>query len=145
MCAEVLVAASLILACSEAHPTEPDRAAAASMAAVEWLELVDASDYEGSWEAASEHFRQDMARFGKDVSFWVKALEVSRAPLGELRAREATRVDVDAELPGVANDAFVKIDYSSSFSVRNGVTETIGMILESDGEWRMATYVIDRE
>ena len=109
-------------------------------AALSWLAIVDAGDYEESWHQASELFRQDMARFGKDVSFWAKSLGVSRTPLGKVRSREAVHV----ESKSGARAALVEITFASAFEGADHVTETIVMMLEDDGEWRMATYLIAR-
>ena len=145
--ADVLLATSLLLGCSApTHPTvEQEPRAAAEAAARSWLEVVDAGDYEKSWDAASELFRQNMARFGKDASFWVKSLNVSRAPLGDVRMREVARVEPDAGIAGMPPGDFVEVEYLGTFVNQDRVTETIVMTLESDAEWRMANYIIDRE
>ena len=121
-----------------ARAAEPEEAA--ETAALSWLSIVDAGDYQDSWHSASELFRQNMARFGKDASFWAKSLGVARKPLGEVRSRKSTSVQPKRG----AGAPLVEIVYTSAFAAADGVKETLVMTLEDDGEWRMASYVIER-
>jgi len=129
-----------VLAFRQDAPARGAEPGDAETAARSWLSIVDAGDYEDSWHSASELFRQNMARFGKDASFWAKSLGVARKPLGEVRSRKSTAVQPKSG----AGAPLVEIVYASAFAAADGVQETMVMTLEDDGEWRMASYVIQR-
>jgi hypothetical protein len=136
------LAAGLVVAlgCGQDAPTRgSEQEEVAEAAARSWLAIVDAGDYDESWHRASELFRLNMARFGKDVSFWTKSLGVSRSPLGEVRSRKTTHVDLKSGPPPL-----IEIVYTSAFAQADDVRETIVMTFEDDGEWRMASYEIER-
>jgi Protein of unknown function (DUF4019) len=119
---------------------------AAEHAAARWLGLVDEGRYEESWEAASEAFRANMTRFGKGKGFWERALETSRRPLGALAERSVSRTGDGAPMPGdpAAATKYLEVVYHSEFEHERDVTETVVMILDPDGLWRVYNYVIRR-
>jgi hypothetical protein len=120
--------------------------AAARAAASSWLSVVDAGRYQESWEEASAAFRENMARFGKSVEFWVKALGAARTPLGSPVSRSVIRVaPIDAMPGGPAGRRYLELVYDSDFEHADPVTESVVMTLDDDGVWRMFNYVIRRE
>ncbi|MGH9322481.1 MAG: DUF4019 domain-containing protein [Vicinamibacteria bacterium] len=133
------------LACGSGPTTgalEPSEEAAKT-AAASWLALVDRGSYEESWHKASEAFRLNMARFGKSVGFWVKSLETSRKPLGDIDARTVTRTAEAKGMPGASEDGrYLELMYESRFEEAETMTETLVMTLDGDGVWRMFNYVI---
>jgi hypothetical protein len=119
--------------------------AAASAAASSWLAIVDAGRYEESWEEASVGFRENMARFGKSMEFWVKALGAARTPLGSTVSRTVTRVAPTEAMPGGPEGRrYLELIYDSRFENADAVTETVVMTLDDDGAWRMFNYVVRR-
>ena len=62
------------------------KASAAQAAARDWLALVDRSDAQASWNAASKKFQEAMP-----VSGWADALAKARDPLGPAKGRTRLR------------------------------------------------------
>ncbi len=118
---------------------------AARAAASSWLAIVDGGRYEESWEEASVGFRENMARFGKSMDFWVKALGAARTPLGPTVSRTVTRVAPTEAMPGVPEGRrYLELVYDSRFENAYAVTETLVMTLDEDGDWRMFNYLVRR-
>jgi hypothetical protein len=135
-----LLAAALAFAPRFAPEEAEARAAASS-----WLAIADKGRYEESWEEASSAFRENMARFGKSKTFWVKALGVSRGTLGAAISRTVNRVAPSEGMPGGPEGRrYLELVYEGRFENADAVTETVTMTLDDDGVWRMFNYVIQR-
>ena len=135
-----ILAAALASASGFASEETEVQAAASS-----WLAIADQGRYEESWEEASSAFRENMARFGKSKSFWVKALGASRGPLGAAISRTVNRVAPGEGMPGGPEGRrYLELVYESRFESAETVTETVIMTLDDDGAWRMFNYVIHR-
>ena len=86
-----------------------------------------------------------MRKFGKGLEFWVKALGTSRSPLGGVLSRTVRTAEEQNAGPGGAVGKYYHIEFSSVFENNDSVVETLVMILESDGQWRMFNYIIRRD
>jgi hypothetical protein len=125
------------------QPTEsnPDAEKAAVEAADAWLKLVDAGQYEKSWQEASEFFRNAVSQ-----ADWQKSImEVFRKPLGKLVSRtlKSTDYTTTAPAPGAPDGQYVIIQYDSSFENKKSAVETVTPMLDKDGKWRVAGYFPD--
>jgi DNA-binding CsgD family transcriptional regulator len=97
----------------------------------QWLALVDASDWQASYDAAGKTFRDP-----NTVATWKAASEQVRLPLGELRRRELVTVNEIASPEG-----YRVVQFRSDFARRDGVIESITLQTEG-GKWRVAGYYI---
>ena len=121
------------LACSSSTPsTEPAKAAASA-----WLNLVDAADSRSSWEQASVNFKSAVSS-----AQWSQALSGVRGPLGALRQREQKTAQFTKTLPGAPDGQYVVLQYQSSFQSKAAATETVTVVLDPDGSWRVVGYFI---
>jgi hypothetical protein len=126
-----LSASSLAFA-SSTPSSEPAKAAATA-----WLNLVDAADSRSSWEQASVHFRSAVSS-----AQWSQALSGVRGPLGALRQREQKTTQFTKTLPGAPDGQYVVLQYQSSFQSKANATETVTVVLDPDGSWRVVGYFI---
>jgi Protein of unknown function (DUF4019) len=101
-----------------------------------WLRGVDVGDYAASWRSAAGLFR---AALTEDK--WVEALEAVRRPLGEVRTRRL-RATRDVPLPAAPEGRALVLEFASDFAGRASATETLTLVHEDDGEWRVAGYFI---
>ena len=133
-----LAAMFIFMACSrEEKIDENDAVNAAVTAAENWLELVDGRNITGSWEATAEIFKQ-----GGDLAQWQSALEEASKVYGKLVSRQLREALYKSKLPGGGRGHFVVIQYDSVFEKREKVLETITPMLEKDGHWRVAGYIV---
>jgi len=121
--------------------SNPQAEKAAVAAADVWLKLVGTGQYEKSWQEASEFFRNAVSQ-----ADWQKSvMEVFRKPLGKLVSRTLKSTDYTTTAPApVAPDGqYVIIQYDSSFQNKKSAVETVTVMLDKDGKWRVAGYFPD--
>jgi hypothetical protein len=112
-------------------PAEDDPATAGQ----KWLSLVDDEKYKESWNQASSMFRREVTE-----EQWLAALKRSRAPLGSLVSRTASRVEFSKFLRGAPEGEYAIIHFSTAFTNKNA-TERLTLVKE-DGRWQTAAYGI---
>lgn len=103
---------------------------AAQTAAQAWLGLVDAGKYGESWEACAEQTRK-----ADDKQTLVTAYTRLFQSTGELKSRAMLSIIYAKEGDG----EFVNMQFDTRFA-RTRVTETVAMIREKDGQWRVSGY-----
>ena len=105
--------------------------------AADWLRLVDALDARASWDAAGASFREAVS-----PEDWAEQLVAARKPLGPLTTRalavEQSMNDLPGELPG----EYVVQQYHAVYDGRQAVTETLTLLREANGDWRVVGYFI---
>jgi uncharacterized protein (TIGR03067 family) len=107
---------------------------AAMAAAQEWLNLVDAAKYAESWEASAK-----INRDGISKQKMVDAYREMFKPLGSLKSRDYRTREYKTGMPGAPVGEYMVIQFRTQFA--NGrVTETVVLIRESDGQWRVSSY-----
>ena len=102
-----------------------------------WLTLVDAGQYDKSWDQAASLFKESLS---KDQ--WVKSLQTARMPLGKVISRTSTSTTYTTSLPGVPDGKYVVIKYDTSFENKKSAVETVTPMLDKDGKWRVSGYFI---
>jgi len=110
---------------------------AAQTAASLWLEKLDASEFEQTWELAASVFKSALTR-----DAWVKAAQSARKPLGAVKSRTDKSVTWSRSLPGVPDGQYVVIQYDTVFENKAGSVETLTVMVDTDDEWRMIGYFI---
>lgn len=123
-------------ACSPGHGSET-REEQATEAAKQWLALVDAGDYEKSWDEAATYFRAAITR-----ERWAATLKGVRSPLGKAQEREVKTRQFATELPGAPDGEYVVIQFATRFDAKANAIETVTPMLNEDGEWRVSGYFI---
>ena len=105
-----------------AEETQRDREREA--AARNWLALVDASDWQSSYDAAGLAFQKP-----NTVATWQAASEAARIPLGAVKERETVAIEFVAAPPG----GYEIVRFRTNFAARDGVIETVTLERESSG------------
>jgi len=104
--------------------------------ALAWLALVDAGDYESSWEQAAPFFQMSISR-----DKWAGALTQVRAPLGEVMTRELSHSAPKTNLPGAPKGDYLIMRLSTAFAHEASAVETLTMQQGPQG-WRVVGYFI---
>lgn len=105
--------------------------------ATSWLALVDGGNYAQSWEAASSYFKSKVT---KDQ--WVSEAGQVRVPLGEVKSRRLTSVESLKNPPNAPPGDYVREQYTTSYAKLAAAIETLALIKEKDGQWRVIGYFI---
>ena len=116
--------------------TADDKTEAAEQAAVVWLSLVDAGQYELSWKEAATLFRQAVS-----TSDWVKAVRAAREPLGKLVDRNLLTATYSTTLPGAPDGEYVVLQFRTVFENKAQAIETVTPMLDG-GNWRVSGYYV---
>jgi hypothetical protein len=118
---------------------ESDKAAeqAALRVANEWLQLVDNTKYDESWNSAAEFFKSAVSR-----DSWQQTLQAFRSPLGKIISRKVKSKKFTTSLPGAPDGQYVVIQYDTSFENKRSAIETVTPMLDKDGKWRVSGYYI---
>ena len=106
---------------------------AAVASANRWLALVDASDWQASYDATARSFRSV-----NTVDRWADASRNVRVPLGAIK----TRVLVTADFAPAPPDGYWVIKFRTDFAGKTGAIERIALVREDDA-WRVVGYTID--
>ena len=111
---------------------------ASATAAAQWLAMVDAGQYDMSWNYLSLRLQ---LIFPKDS--WVTYLKSMRAPLGNTQSR-AVALQSPAENPkGLAPGLYMLILYNTTFSRQGTEQELVTLVLENN-VWRVLSYNIGK-
>lgn len=106
---------------------------ATESAARAWLELVDASDWQASYDATGTAFR-DL----NTIEGWASASQQVRTPLGALVSRELTGEHyVNAPPHG-----YREVTFTSRFANQPSATERVTLVREGD-EWKVVGFLIE--
>jgi hypothetical protein len=129
---------SLLLSAGIAAGVDSDNTqAAAQLAALNWLALVDTGNYAQSWSSAATVFRQKITS-----SQWQTAVANARTPLGALRTRTLESATATHSLPGAPDGDYVVIKFASSFENKASAVETVTPMKDTDGKWHVSGYYI---
>ena len=132
LCTPLLAAVFPMIATAAPGPT-----AAAQAASKEWLEKLDAADYNGTWESAALMFKSAVS-----VQAWQQVSQSVRSPLGAFRSRGDRSATYTKTLPGVPDGEYVVVQFDTTFENKAQAIETVTAALDRDGAWRVAGYFI---
>lgn len=110
---------------------------AAVTAASRWLRQLDNGQYPEAYAAGGALMRQKVA-----LDAWQGAIAQARTPLGMVHKRELTFGALEKEIPGLARGDYAQLRFRTDFATKYEVTESVTMMLESDGQWRPIGYFI---
>ena len=132
-----LALALAALVAPEAVPAGHPAAAAADAptvtAARSFLALIDADDWDASWDAIGQAIRS-----GNTKAVWTSVSNDMRAKYGKPGKRELVSVDLVPAPP----HGYTVVKFRTDYARKAGAIETLSMAREGDG-WRVAGIMID--
>lgn len=128
-----VVAGAAPLAAQDPHEAHEQAARADAEA---WLALIDAGDYQASWEAAASPFKQAVT-----PELWAQQGALISGQLGEFQGRRLEDAQYTTELPNVPPGEYVALTYASEFANLPAAREFVTLVLE-EGEWRVIGYYV---
>lgn len=112
------------------------RVEASTIAATQFLELVDAGQYGESWDTCATYLKNDIPR-----EDWVKKLSAVRSVTGKLLNRKQTNFTYTKNAnEGIPEGEYMVYYFDSTFQNKEHLPETLTMMLENDNTWRVAGY-----
>jgi hypothetical protein len=113
-----------------------DASKQATDAATGWLTLIDAGQYDESWNQAATMFRRRVTQ-----SQWAQEVKVVREPMGKVQSRAAAGARLVTSLPGAPDGHYAILQFRSKFASKADATETVTMTMQND-TWKAAGYFI---
>ena len=129
--------ALLVAAISFGSGHAQDSNVAAQQAAESWLALVDGQQYPESWRAAATLFKNAVTQ-----QTWQRAVQTARSPLGALKSRTVKSTTSAKTLPGAPDGEYVVLQFNTTFERKALALETVSVVLEADGNWRVVGYFV---
>ncbi len=114
--------------------------AAATKAALAWLDLLDAGMYGQTWEAAAEAFQSAVTKAN-----WEQSVVSARDPYEPFGARVLFLARYTEELPNAQPGEYFILQYRTAVSEDRTVVETLVPMRDPDGVWRVAGYFVRPE
>lgn len=106
-------------------------------AAETWIALVDGGQYAASWQASAAFFRNAVPQ-----QKWAEAAETARGPLGSLKSRTIKSSTATKSMPGAPDGEYVVFQFNTTFEKKAAALETITVLHEPDGQWRVVGYFV---
>ena len=131
-----VISVFVLLACSVGQ--DPNLKAA-TYASQTWLALVDAGHYSESWESASPWFQQKISK-----EQWGQTMSSFRSPLGQLMSRQLMNASYETNPADAPAGRYYVIQFRTTFADYPPVTETVTMMQEPNGQWRVSGYYFRR-
>jgi len=110
---------------------------AAQTAAEAWLKIVDAGRYDDSWSASAKLFQGAVTK-----EQWHQAAASARGPLGDLVSRKVKSRQYTTTLPGAPDGKYVILQFESVYKAKAAAVETVTVMVDPDGAWRVSGYFI---
>jgi hypothetical protein len=133
LCLTVSLLAAM-MGCGKGNPAAETAAVAAAQS---WLSLVDAGQYDASWDQAAQAFKAAVTK-----EQWLLSVRSARNPLGAKLSREVKTKRYLTSLPGAPDGEYVVIIFAASFQNKKTTIETVTPMLDKDGTWRVSGYYI---
>jgi hypothetical protein len=135
----LLIAAACFLGAVSAGRAlaQDPRASAAQKAALSWLALADAGNSTGSWQAAGKLFQNAITS-----DQWGDALKKVRPPLGAAVERSMLSTQFTTTFQGAPDGEYALLVFRTSFANKTDSRETVTLVREPDGVWRVIGYYI---
>jgi hypothetical protein len=122
---------------AEAVSAEEAAKQAARVSAEAWLGLVDRAEYAQSWEQAATFFQSSVSK-----EQWQQAVQGVRDSLGPLASRKFRASEYKASLPGAPEGKYVVVYYDTAFAKNPSTTESVTLVQEPDGSWKLVGYFV---
>ena len=129
-----IAAMAIVLAAgATAQAGEQEEIARGRDEALTWLSIWDAGNVEASREAASAYFKKDVSS-----DYERSVYDDLRRPLGALRQRSFK----SSEFNTLPDGEYLNIVFDSDFANKSAATETVDLVREADGRWKVSAWLI---
>lgn len=133
----ILIVTFLIIVIYPQYSNKPDAntIAAATAAATEFLQMVDAGQGENSWLVTAEYLRENIT-----LPAWQKKLAKIRTATGPLVMRELADASFTAPIKDFPDSQAIMLSYDSEFQLKQETGEVVTLLLDSEKGWQVVGY-----
>ena len=133
----VVAAVALFLGTAGSAGTQEEAIEQARTAALAWLPILDAHQYDDSWEAAGEALRGAVTQ-----KEWTLRWSATLGPLGAVTSRGVKSSKYSTTMFGAPDGEYVVLGFDTARENKRTVVETVVLRKEPDGLWRVSGYRI---
>jgi hypothetical protein len=102
-----------------------------------WLSLIDAAQYDKSWDAASKVLQLTVPR-----AQWTKIMDQIRKPLGKPVSRKVTDVRTSKDPHGLPPGDYMVYVYQTKFPGKDDSYEMLTLVYD-ESKWQVMTYQVN--
>ncbi len=110
----------------------------ASAEGTHFIALIDQQQYRSAWNDAGPILRELVS-----VDIWSEGVRLIREPLGSTTSRKLVSHEQLASIPGGLSGSFYRIHYRAQFYDVGSKEETLLLMDEGLGKWRVISYSIN--
>ncbi len=133
----MLAAAAMIIFPLISQKVPEEKAGQATAAAERFLDLVDQEKYGESWDMSASLMKEKISR-----EKWVEHLGKAMQLTGPAVGRQQEDLTYSTMAKDSPDGEYIVINYNSSFKNQADLGETITVMLDKDGRWRVAGYFV---
>ena len=135
----ILILSFLAIIIYPQYSNKPDqhKVDAARVAAEEFLQMVDAGQFENSWQVSANYLQQKVK-----LPEWTEKLTRIKADYGPLQARELNKAAIAAPVDELPNREILLLTYQTDFEKQAERKELVTMLLDPQGGWQVVGYFI---
>jgi Protein of unknown function (DUF4019) len=134
----LMLAAALMIILPLINETpDADKAEAATAAATEFLNTLDAEHYDRSWQISAKLLQERVP-----LDEWEQQLSKVRAASGPVVGRDQSDISYATTAKDSPEGEYIQIFYKTRTQLKEGLEETVTVMLDMDGHWRVAGYFI---
>jgi hypothetical protein len=100
------------------------------------VQLLDDGKFDKAYQATSLLMQKTV-----NQTEWIYLMDVSRKPLGKVKARTLTDIRTARNPKGLPEGDYMVVYYKTNFANRRDGDELLTLTL-SDGKWRVLTYQV---
>jgi hypothetical protein len=114
---------------------DPEKVRKATVAAMDFLQLIDAQQYETARKEGATLLKERETLTG-----WIAKLSGVRSDLGPAMDRKQIEVSYSTTAKDSPDGEYVMLTYSTQYQKKIAVSETIIVMLDKNRGWRVAGY-----
>jgi len=133
----MIAVAAIVLYPLLGNKIDPQILHESTVAAEDFMALVDAGDYQAARQNASTLLQEKVA-----VEVWHRQIGVMRDRVGPLKERKQDKASFSTYASDAPDGEYVTLEYLSDFEKKSQALETVNLMREEDGRWRVVGYFI---
>ncbi len=102
-----------------------------------WLEKLDKGWYNQCYDESSSYLKTQIT-----IDNWMNNMNSFRKPLGPASKRKELNMFFETELPNSPQGEYVIIQYGTVILEKQAIIETLALMKEADGSWKISGYFI---
>ncbi|RME39550.1 MAG: DUF4019 domain-containing protein [Deltaproteobacteria bacterium] len=134
----VLAALAIVIWPRLERKLDPAKTEAGRQATLHFLQMVDQDRFAESWTMSAQVLREKLPQ-----DKWADKLRLHRAQCGKFIKRQEKKVDYATEASGEVKGEFYTFKFAADYERCPGVTETVTVMLEDDGHWRVGGFFVE--